>query len=126
MANNAIYKDFTYLAPGDTIIVGNAFGKNVAQVEEVAKTGRIVLSTGDSFYPDDGLQVGGDKLHPQRLFHCTEEALAEVYDRQQIVKTIQKLKDVTSLSYDQACIIDATLNSNWAEVLQCLKRLRVT
>ena len=124
MPDNKKYKDFTYLAPGDKIIVGNAFSKRFAYVEEVAKTGRIILTTGDSFYPDDGLQVGGDKLHPQRLFHCTDESMVEVEQRQTIVKVLQKLKEITSLNYDQAIMIDAVLKSDWAEVTQLLKRIR--
>ena len=124
MSNYVKYKDFTYLAPGDKIFVGNAFSKGFAFVEEVAKTGRIILTTGDSFYPGDGMQVGGDKLHPQRLFHCTDDAMIEVEQRQQIVKTLQQLKEITSLTYDQAVMIDAVLKSDWAEVTQLLKRIR--
>ncbi|MCR4744100.1 MAG: hypothetical protein K5894_02595 [Lachnospiraceae bacterium] len=122
--SSAKYKDFTYLAPGDMIIVGNAFGKNFAYVDDVAKTGRIILTTGDSFYPLDGLQVGGDKTHPQRLFHCTEEAISEVHNRQQIVKTLHQLKEITSLTYDQAIMIEAVLKSDWGEVTQLLKKIR--
>ncbi len=124
MADNSKNKDFSYLSPGDKIIVGNAFSKGFAFVEEVAKTGRIILTTGDSFYPDDGLQVGGDKLHPQRLYHCTDDAMVEVEQRQTIVKVLQKLKETTSLTYDQAIMIDAVLKTDWAEVTQLLKRIR--
>lgn len=122
--NSKLYKDFTYLKTGDKIIVGNTFGKNLAYVEDVAKTGRIILTTGDSFYPLDGLQVGGDKLHPQRLYHCTDEALAEVHDRQQVIKTLQKLKEITSLTYDQSLMIEAVLRNDWSEVTQLLKKVR--
>ena len=124
MADNPKHKDFTYLVPGDKIIVGNSFSKGVAFVEEVAKTGRIILTTGDSFYPNDGTQVGGDKLHPQRLYHCTDDAMVEVEQRQQIVRTLQKLKEITSLTYEQSIMIDAVLKSDWSEVTQILKRIR--
>ena len=88
------------LKPGDNVIISSMYGARIGTVEKITPAGNI--KAGGLLFNKSGREKGGDVWHSCKLNEATDESLREINEHEIIANVLSKMRQINSLTYDQA------------------------
>lgn len=85
---------------GDKVIISSRYGKAINTVSKITPTGRIKVD--GSYFDSRGYQIGGDIWNRNHIILATDEMINQIEEDFFIRKTIQNMKEIKSLAYEDA------------------------
>lgn len=106
------YEWIKNLKVGDLVIVndGGYYGaKAIKPVDKITPSGRLVV--GKNTFLDNGDQYGGDHYWHMNIEEATPEAVKDIRRNQKVRAVYKKIKDMKSITYEQAVAIEKILRT---------------
>lgn len=97
------------LKVGDKVIVKSRWNEYISEVERITPKGAIRVN--GTLYNEYGSQKGGDSWSRSYIEKATDEIIRELQEKAYITKTLVKMRECKSLTYEQAVSIRKILDN---------------
>lgn len=97
------------LKPGDKVIVRGRWRAEIAEVDRITPTGRIVIN-GTTFNPDGSERGGNSCYNRATIAEATPELIDKITRNNTVSRVKNKLHNINELTYEQAVEIEKILD----------------